>query len=97
MWPPRARRPARALEHGLELGDRLRFDIAGQAKEGRITSMRKVDWGSMRVNFFVMFPLATMDDVPVTYISAFRAPAVKGFDNALSRDFPNITSIDVST
>jgi putative ABC transport system permease protein len=24
--------------------------------EGRITSLRKVDWGSMRVNFFVMFP-----------------------------------------
>ena len=43
-------------------------------REGRITSLRKVDWGSMRVNFFVMFPLATMADVPLSYISAFRAP-----------------------
>jgi putative ABC transport system permease protein len=43
---------------GLKLGDTLRFDIAGQTKEGRITSVRKVDWGSMRVNFFVMFPRA---------------------------------------
>jgi putative ABC transport system permease protein len=80
----------------LKLGDRLGFDIAGQVRAGRITSVRKVDWGSMRVNFFVMFPLTKLDDVPVSYISAFRAPPVKGFDNALARDFPNITNIDVS-
>jgi putative ABC transport system permease protein len=81
---------------GLKLGDRLRFDIAGIAHEGRITTLRDVDWGSMRVNFFVMFPRATMDELPVTYISAFRAPDRPGFDNALSRAFPNITNVDVS-
>ena len=82
---------------GLKLGDRLRFDIAGIAKEGRITNLRKVDWGSMRVNFFVMFPVARLaDELPVTYISAFRAPKRAGFDNALARSFPNITAIDVS-
>jgi len=80
----------------LKLGDTLRFDIGGQPSEGRISSLRKVDWSSMRVNFFVMFPLSQMVDVPVTYIAAFRAPQVPGFDNALSRDFPNITNIDVS-
>ena len=81
---------------GLRLGDTLRFDIAGAPAEGRITSLRKVDWSSMRVNFFVMFTRAQMDDVPVTYIAAFRAPTQAGFDNALSREFPNITNIDVS-
>jgi putative ABC transport system permease protein len=81
---------------GLKLGDRLRFDIAGQPAEGRITSLRKVDWGSMRVNFFVMFPQSHMPDLPLSYISAFRAPATPGFDNALARDFPNITNVDVS-
>jgi putative ABC transport system permease protein len=83
---------------GLELGDRLRFDIAGQPVEGRIVNLRKVDWGSMRVNFFVMFPRAGMSDVPTTYIAAFRAPGEGGggFDNALIRDFPNITNVDIS-
>ena len=85
-----------ATSLGLKLGDRLRFDIAGVPVEGRITSLRKVDWASMRVNFFVMFPHAQMPDVPTTYIAAFRAPPVKGFDNTLSRDFPNITNVDVS-
>ncbi len=86
---------------GLKLGDTLRFDVGGASAQGRITSLRKVDWGSMRVNFFVMFPTARMADVPLSYIAAFRAPAGGGlaaarFDNALSRDFPNITNIDVS-
>ena len=81
---------------GLKLGDRLRFDIAGQPREGRITSLRTVDWSSMRVNFFVMFPKAQMPELPLSYISAFRAPATAGFDNALSREFPNITNVDIS-
>jgi putative ABC transport system permease protein len=86
-----------AEELGLKLGDRLGFDIAGQVKEGRITNLRKVDWGSMRVNFFVLFPLAQMPDVPLTYISAFQAPeANPQFDNQLVRQFPNITSVDMS-
>ena len=82
---------------GLKLGDRLRFDIAGIPREGRISSLRKVDWGSLRVNFFVMFPLARMDELPLTYISAFRSPAAQpGLDRALSHQFPNLTIIDMS-
>ena len=97
-----------ATELNLKLGDTMRFDFGGQLQEGRITTLRKVDWGSMRVNFFVLFPRAAMPELPISYISAFHAPpavrasvpgTVKGalsFDNQLSRDFPNITSIDVS-
>jgi len=81
---------------GLKLGDTLRFDIAGRPVEARITSLREVDWGSMRVNFFVIFPVSSLPEVPLSYISAFRAPATPGFDKALGRAFPNITNVDVS-
>lgn len=81
---------------GLKMGDTLGFDIAGIIVPARITSVRKVDWASMRVNFFAMFPQSRMDDLPTTYIAAFRAPDEAGFDNSLSRDFPNITNVDVS-
>ena len=80
----------------LKLGDSLRFDIGGIPVDARITSLRKVDWGSMRANFYVLYPVANLPDLPTTYMSAFKAPAIKGFDNALVRDFPNITSVDVS-
>ena len=81
---------------GVQLGDTLRFDIGGQLHEARISSIRKVDWGSMRANFFVMYPVADMPSLPVTYMAAFQAPEKAGFDNALSARFPNITAIDVS-
>ena len=86
-----------AKELGLKLGDRLGFDISGQVFERRITSLRKVDWGSMRVNFFVIFPVSSMPDAPSTYITAFRAPVGDNrFDNTLVRQFPNITNVDLS-
>jgi putative ABC transport system permease protein len=82
---------------GLKLGDTLRFDIGGMVQDAKITSLRKVDWGSMRANFFVIYPVSRLGDVPVTYMSAFRAPERKGFDNGLVRAFPNITSIDMTS
>ena len=84
---------------GLQLGDRLRFDIAGMTSEARITSLRQVDWGSMRANFFVIYPQANLQaqlpGLPVTYLAAYRAPDNPGFDNALVRQFPNVTNVDL--
>ena len=92
---------------GLKLGDALSFDIGGQVKVAKITSLRKVDWGSMRVNFFAMYPVGQLSDVPVSFISAFRAPervaavagqpAPRSFDNELVKAFPNITNVDMSS
>jgi putative ABC transport system permease protein len=81
---------------GLKLGDSLSFDIGGLKTESKITSLRKVDWGSMRANFFVIYPVRQLVDVPVTYMSAFRAPERRGFDNQLVRAFPNITEVDMT-
>jgi putative ABC transport system permease protein len=82
---------------GLKLGDAVRFDIGGVQTEARITSLRKVDWGSLRANFFAMYPVSRLADVPSTYMGAFKAPATPGFDNALVRRFPNITNVDMSS
>ncbi len=81
----------------LKLGDVLAFDVGGVQTVSRITSLRKVDWGSMRANFFVLYPVSTLPDVPATYMTAFKAPPGGGFDNALVRRFPNITSVDMSS
>jgi putative ABC transport system permease protein len=81
---------------GLKLGDTLRFDIGGIQNDARITSLRKVDWGSLHANFFVMYTVASLPDVPVTYMGAFRAPETRGFDNALVRTYPNVTNVDMS-
>lgn len=81
---------------GLKLGDVLRFDVGGLQSEAKVTSLRKVDWSSMRANFFVIYPVSRLPDMPVTYMGAFRAPDRKGFDNELVRSYPNITNVDMT-
>ena len=80
----------------LALGDTLRFEVGGVQTESRITSLRKVDWGSMRANFFVIYPVSRLDNVPTTYMGAFKAPETAGFDNALVRQFPNVTNVNMT-
>ncbi|MDM4764472.1 FtsX-like permease family protein [Pelomonas sp. SE-A7] len=85
-----------AEQLGLKLGDRLTFDVAGQKVEGRVTNLRKVDWSSMRVNFFVLFQREQMAELPSTFIAAYKSPKGRSLDAALTREFPNITVVDVS-
>ena len=81
----------------LKLGDVLRFDMGGLQNESKITSLRKVDWGSMRANFYAVYPVSHLDNVPATYMGAFKAPPTKGFDNAVVHQFPNVTNVDMTT
>jgi putative ABC transport system permease protein len=100
-WTPEEQ-GAISVEEGIAktlnvtLGDTLVFDVGGMQTESKITSLRKVDWGSMRANFFVMYPVSSLPNVPSTYMSAYKAPETPGFDNALVRSFPNITNVDMT-
>ena len=81
---------------GVKLGDTLTFDIAGNKVTARVTSLRKVDWDSFRVNFFALFPPGPLDPMPATYIAAFRAPETSGAWVApLVQKNPNILVIDI--
>ena len=80
---------------GLKMGDRLRFDVGGVISEGRVTSLRKVDWGSMRANFFVIYPVDNLPEVPLSYMAAFKTPDAPAFERNLLQQFPNVTSVDL--
>lgn len=81
---------------GLALGDELTFDIAGVRLAARVTSLRKLDWDSMRVNFFVIAPPGTLESYPASYITSFHLPPQSARTiNELVAAFPNVTVIDV--
>jgi putative ABC transport system permease protein len=97
----RGQKPEASVEEGiaktlnLHLGDVLRFDVAGQTVDAPITSLRKLDWSSMRVNFFVILPPVALRDMPQTYVTAFRIPAGQAdLPAKLVREFPNLTVVD---
>jgi putative ABC transport system permease protein len=101
-------KPEASVEEGLaktlklKLGDRLQFDVGGQTVSAPITSLRKLEWGSMRVNFFVVINPHTMAGTPKTWITAFHLPDTDltqplSLGNRLTRDFPNLTIVDIGS
>lgn len=81
---------------GIHLDDTLTFDVAGTRLSAKVTSLRKVDWDSFRVNFFALFPPGALDTLPTTYIAAFRTTeGNNAWLSALLQRFPNILAIDV--
>lgn len=85
-----------AEQLGWKIGDRVAFDIAGQPFEGKITSLRSVDWESFRPNFFVIASPGSMDGYPASYITAVSVPPTQTrFTAQLVERFPNLSVIDV--
>jgi len=82
----------------LKLDDLLVYEIAGRRLEARITSLRKLDWDSMRVNFFVVTPPGVLEPFPTSYITSFHLPPERaGFVGELVAAHPNLTVIDVAS
>ena len=81
----------------VKLGDALTYDIAGSKITLTVASIRKVEWDSMRANFFAVTPPDTLKRFSASYMTAFYLP--KNQDNALNQmqqQFPNFTVIDVA-
>ena len=81
---------------GVRTGQTLTFEIEGEAVSARVTSVRQLDWDSMRVNFFVILSPELLRDRVGTYITAVQVPAAAQASlTSLVRRFPNLTVIDV--
>lgn len=83
---------------GVGLGDRIGFDIQGIPVEAVIVGLRRVRWSSFQPNFFVLFQPGVLDDAPKTFLGGVPTldPAARReLQNALVKDFPNVSIIQV--
>ena len=81
---------------GLSLGDAISFDIGGLPLTATVTSLRRVDWESMQLNFFIIFSPQSLQGLPATYAASFHLPPEdKPFLNRLLSAHPTITVIEV--
>ncbi|HZV97658.1 MAG TPA: FtsX-like permease family protein [Methylophilaceae bacterium] len=82
---------------GIKLGDKLTYDIAGTRLMLTVTSLRKVEWDTMRANFFAVTPPQVLNQFPASHITSFHLPLGQEETlNQLIRSFPNLTVIDVA-
>ncbi len=82
----------------LKLGDQMTFELAGEKVTAPITSLRKLDWSSMKVNFFVIMPPTMLEEMPQSWITSYYQSAeIEGLDYQLAQAYPNLTIVDVAS
>jgi putative ABC transport system permease protein len=85
-----------ARDLGLGIGDVLTFDIGGERVDVTVANLRRLNWESMRPNFFIIFSPGALEGFPATWMTSFYLkPENKRFLNDLLSRFPTITVIEV--
>ncbi|ATZ10941.1 putative ABC transporter permease subunit YbbP [Erwinia amylovora] len=82
---------------GVKLGDTLTFTGDTRQFSAKISSLRKVDWESLRPNFFIIFPPGALDDQPQTWLTSFRLNDKDALLAQLNRQFPGLSLLDIGT
>ena len=100
-WPPKVGEVSVEAELadrlGVKLGDSLTFSGDTQQFSAKITSLRKVDWESLRPNFFFIFPPGALDHQPQTWLTSFRMESNPPLLAQLNRSFPTLSLLDIGS
>jgi putative ABC transport system permease protein len=80
----------------LKVGDELQFDVSGETRTARISSVRKVKWDSFQPNFFLMFSPGLLEGSQGTWMTAAHLDARNPKTIAdLVRRFPSVSVFNV--
>ncbi|MRS15610.1 FtsX-like permease family protein [Enterobacteriaceae bacterium RIT691] len=98
-WPPKPGEVS--MEDGLAkrlnvtLGDSVTFTGDTQAFSAKVTSLRKVDWESLKPNFYFIFPQGALEGQPQSWLTSFRWDRGNTLLTQLNREFPTVSLLDI--
>lgn len=83
---------------GVEIGDKLLFNVQGVRVPAVVGSFREVDWNRVQTNFRLIFPMGVIDHAPQFHVLMTRVPDEQvsaQLQQAVVREFPNVSIIDL--
>lgn len=99
QWPPKSDEVSMekgiADRLGIKIGDKLTFSGDTQSFEAKVSSIRQVDWESLRPNFYFIFPPGALDKQPQTWLTSFRYQGNGEVLTQLNRQFPTLSLLDI--
>ncbi len=92
---------AKAL--GLKIGDSVTVNVIGRNLTAKIANLRKVQWGSMDINFVMIFSPNALRKAPFNYLATLSWPDSTPADSkadaavlkAVAAAYPTVSAIDV--
>lgn len=100
-WPPKTGEVS--MDEGIasrlkiKLGDTLTFSGDTQSFSAKVTSLRQVDWESLKPNFYFIFPPGALDSQPQTWLTSFRYDGDGKVLTQLNRQFPTLSLLDIGS
>ncbi len=82
----------------LSVGDSITFNVQGLLMDVTVGSIRRVDWGSMKVNFSILFPKGVLENAPKFNVMSTYAPDEESsalLQRELVQKYPNVTILDI--
>ena len=80
------------------VGDSIVFQMGSEQLKVAVSSIRTLDWESMRPNFYMIFPPKVLNRFPASYMTSFYLPAESNlFLNRLLQAFPTVTVIEMDS
>ncbi len=77
------------------IGDRLTVNVLGRDIEAEISSIRRLDWSSMGINFVLVFSPGLLERAPHTFLATVKASPAAELDlfRAVTQKYPGISVV----
>ncbi len=103
-WPADTDQPLFSVEEefaeetGIALGDTLHFKVADKDVSGVVSNLRKVEWESFAVNFFVVGTPVALADKPSSFVASLHVPDNQNdFVREVVKQFPGVTVLEIGS
>lgn len=100
-WPPKMGEVSvsvvQAQELNIKLGDKLTFIGNAMPFTATVSSLRTVDWQSLKPNFVFMFDQQTLSQQPQYGFTSFKSPSNPQLLAEFNRLYPMVMLMDLTT
>ena len=82
------------------LGDELVWNVQGALITTYISSIREIEFQSMRTRFFVLFPLGVLEQAPQFHVLVTKSPDNKtmaDYRRSVVKAYPNVSVVDLGS
>ncbi len=83
----------------VTIGDELLFNVQGALVRTVLGSLREIQWNRVQTNFLVLFPTGILEKAPQFHVLMTKVDSEQrsaAFQQAVVRQFPNISVIDLT-